>query len=95
MEKGEVYSWRLSRDTKVALEHAARRENGTVAQLLDRIVQQWLRARRRRVGDDDAEQIRLHAAVAKTVGVICGSNPRRAEQARTLVRDRLKKQRAR
>jgi hypothetical protein len=90
MPKTEVYSWRVSPETKTALEIEARREATTLAALLDRMTQEWLRTRRPSLGEDE-EQRRLHAAAARTFGSIAGGEPRRAERARTLVRQRLAK----
>jgi hypothetical protein len=95
MAKTEVYSWRLSPETKSALEDAARREQATVASLLERIVQEWLGNWRRDGGADDEAQARLHRAVARTVGTITGKDPRRAERTGELVRQRLRSHRAR
>ena len=94
MAKSEVYSWRLSPDTKSALEEAARRERRTIGGILHDVVHAWLRDQRRSRRGEDAEQARLHAAAAKTFGVIRGGNPRRAERVRELVRGRLKQSRA-
>lgn len=38
---------------------------------------------------DPAEQIGLHAAVRKTLGLISGNDPERAEQAKATIRKRL------
>lgn len=94
MAKSEVYSWRLSPDTKAALEEAARREHRTIGGVLHEVVDSWLRDQRRSRRGEDAEQARLHTAVAKTFGVIRGGDPRRAERVRELVRERLKQSRA-
>ena len=45
MTKTDVYSWRISRAHKVALEHIAREERVSLAQLLDRVTGQWITAR--------------------------------------------------
>jgi hypothetical protein len=90
-----VYSWRLSPDTKSALEHEARREGESLAALLDRIAAEWLAARRRRSGNDDAEQARLHAAAVRSIGAFGGGDPARAERARATLRQRLSGRRAR
>ena len=85
--KTDVYSWRLTSAKKIALENRARREGASLAQLLDRITQEWMEARN---GEDEPEeQIRLHEAVRKTLGVISGKNPERAEQAKATIRKRL------
>jgi hypothetical protein len=88
--KSEVYSWRLASDKKTVLEHAARREGTTVAALLDRITTDWIESRRDLAGDE-AEQARLRARVQKTLGAISGSDPKRAEHARGVIRKRLRR----
>jgi hypothetical protein len=89
MGKTEVYSWRISPETKTALELEARREGESVAGLLERIAHEWLEARRELSASQEAEQIRLHAAAARTFGTVAGRNPRRAERARLAVRERI------
>ena len=94
MARSEVYSWRLSPDTKAALEVAARRERTTIGRLLEKLVHAWLHGQRPGGRDDDVEQARLHAAAKRAIGTIHGGDPRRAEQARLLVRRRVKARRA-
>ena len=89
MAKSEVYSWRVAPETKAALELAARHERSSISRLLDRVVHDWLTKRRRGANGDEGEQGRLHAAAAESFGTIRGGNPRRAEQARALIRKRL------
>jgi len=89
MAKSEVYSWRVAPETKAALELAARRERSSIGRLLDRVVHDWLTTRGQGANGDEGEQARLHAAAAESFGTIRGGNPRRAEQARTLIRKRL------
>jgi hypothetical protein len=93
--KSEVYSWRLSPATKSSLEEAARREQATVAALLERIVTDWLSSHRLERSQEESEQRRLHAAAARTLGTIRGSNSSRSEQVRRTVRARLAKRHAR
>lgn len=93
--KSEVYSWRLSSATKSSLEEVARREQATVAALLERIVTGWLSSHRLERNQEESEQRRLHAAAARTFGTIRGSNPSRSEQVRRTVRARLAKRHAR
>ncbi len=90
MNKSDVYSWRISPATKGALEVEARRAGTTVAALLDRITAEWIQSSRRNVADRE-QQERLHAGVRKTLGSIAGRNPSRSEQAKALVRQRLKR----
>ena len=89
--KTEVYSWRVSAEKKMALEAEARRSGKTFAALLDQIAEDWLLARNSVESEAHAEQARLQAAVAKTFGSISGSDPLRAENARLIVREKLKK----
>jgi hypothetical protein len=85
--KTEIYTLRLSRDLKEALESEARRQKVSVAALLDRGARQLLQKDGAR--SDDAEQLRLHAQARKSIGAISGANPLRAESARLLIRERL------
>jgi hypothetical protein len=89
MSKTEVYSWRTAPEIKTALELEARREGASMAQLIDRITQEWLEMRRRAAISSDREQARLHAAAAAVFGAISGGEPQRSERARPLVRERL------
>ena len=94
MKKTEVYSWRITSATKTAIENQARRERTTVSALLERITTEWIESRRGQT-DDNAEQIRLHASVQKTIGTIASGNPKRAERARENVRKRLRRRHGR
>jgi hypothetical protein len=95
MAKSQVYSWRVAPETKAALELAARHERSSIGRLLDRVVHDWLTTRAQGTNGDEREQARLHAAAAESFGTIRGGNPRRAEQARALIRKRLREYRAR
>ena len=89
MNKTEVYTWRLSPVTKAALEEAARKQNRSIADLLEEIVSANLSQSGQ---ESDAERQRaLHAHAAEFAGSLAGANSRRAESARELVRSRLKK----
>ena len=94
MLKTEVYSWRLDPAIKMALESEARSEGTSLAEMLDRMARQWLERRKRQNGDDDAEQARLHAAAAKYMGAISGSDPFASEKVREVVRKRVKERNA-
>ncbi|MDA1316155.1 MAG: hypothetical protein O2968_22775 [Acidobacteria bacterium] len=91
MPKTEIYSWRLSLETKTALEREARRERVSFATLLERITQEWLTEQRAANGSDAPEQARLHRAAAAAFGTIRGGNPRRAETAKQTIREKLKR----
>jgi hypothetical protein len=88
--KTDVYSWRLERTTKEALEQEARREGISLARLLDRITREWIETRRAAGGDDKAQRL-LHLAVRQTIGSIDGGDPRRSRKAREAIRSRLRK----
>jgi hypothetical protein len=89
--KSEVYSWRLSEQLKSELEAEARREGKSMATMLCDVAVDWLRERRDGRGDEDAEQVRLQAALRACVGSIRGGNPQRSQQAREVLRARIKK----
>ena len=90
--KSEVYSWRVSPETKMALELEARQAGMTVAALLDRMAKEWLRARR---PPDNHEQEALHAAAAELIGSIPSGQSNRSQNARELVRNRLRRKHGR
>ncbi len=94
MAKTEVYSWRLDPKIKMALESEARSEGMTLAEVLDRLAKQWLEMQKQRNGDDDAEQVRLHAAAAKYIGAISGGDPFASEKVSEVVRKRIRERNA-
>lgn len=89
MAKTEVYCWRLTPERKRALERRARAEGKTVAQLLDRLTEDFLA--RHTAADDEAEQRRLHEAVARCLGTISGGDPHRSENVSALMRQSLRR----
>ena len=92
--KTEVYSWRVSADTKSVLEREARRRKTTLAGVLDQAVQEWLK--KSASPDEDAEQqARLQHAAAECFGALAGGNPLRSENTRQSIRERLKRRHAR
>jgi hypothetical protein len=92
--KTDVYSWRVSRARKAALEEAARAERTSVADVLDRATDEWMRSRQLRVGADEIEQARLRQAAMRFVGALDGSDPDRSRLARVRVRARLARRHA-
>ncbi len=90
MAKNEVYSWRLTRDLKVALEEAARRDGVSLSALLERIASAWLAGNGTAI-EDAVEQERLHQQAAKWIGTVSGADPERSTRARSQVRKRLRK----
>jgi hypothetical protein len=85
----EVYSWRLSRDLKDDLEHAARNEGVSLSRLLERVARDWLKARGSAEEDDEAEQEGLRAIAMQFAGTIQGGDPDRAAEAGKRVRELL------
>ncbi len=92
----EVYSWRLSGELKSDLEREARLRKVPVSAVLETAVRDWLELKK---GDADASeedtQRRLHTAAANCFGVVASGNPRHAETARALLRERLKRRHVR
>jgi hypothetical protein len=95
MAKSEVYSWRVSPETKRALEIEARREGESLGNLLERITREWVETRRESRMGDAQEQTRLHAAASKCFGAIAGSDPARSRKVRSEVRRRLRERHGR
>jgi hypothetical protein len=95
MAKTDVYSWRISRAHKTALEHIAREERVSLAQLLDRVTGQWITARTGAAEGADDEQTRLRATAGRFVGAIAGRDPERAARARERLQKVLKARRGR
>lgn len=95
MAKTEVYSWRLSPRLKAELEEAARTEQRSLAELLDRIARAWLEGLEVHGEDDDERQRRVRRAASRAVGAIEGGNPDRAARASAEIRSRLARRHAR
>jgi hypothetical protein len=92
--KTEVYSWRLPNELKAELERKARSRKVPVSSILVMAVRDWLKQ-----NDNDAEgdeaQRQLHNSATSHFGVLSGRNPRRAENVRATLRERLRESRAR
>jgi len=90
--KAEVYSWRVSTDLKTSLECEARRRKLSVSAVLDLAAREWLKNTNTGNGgdEDEAEQRRLHQAASKFLGAFAGGDPRRSENVRRTVRQRLR-----
>ena len=95
MIKSEVYSWRMSPELKTAIEDEARREGESLADLLERVVREWLNQRRQSSLADEREQERIRAAAMKAIGSIAGTDTTRSRRVRELVRARLEKKHGR
>jgi hypothetical protein len=92
--KTEVYSWRLSGELKSDLEREARLRKVPVSSVLDLAVRDWLKKSNADVAGDEAQR-ELHSSVERCLGVLASGNPRRAEDARKAVRDRIQRRRER
>ncbi len=90
--KTEVYSWRVSAQRKADLESEARREGTSLAGLLERITDNWLRQRR---NGDEAEQAAIRRRAAAAIGSIVGGDPTRSSRASQLVEEILRERYAR
>jgi predicted transcriptional regulator len=92
--KDEVYSWRLSGELKSDLEREARLRKMAVSSVLETAVRDWLKKSERNLPEDEAQR-RLHTAAEGCFGVLDGGNPYRAETARDVLRERLRRRHAR
>jgi hypothetical protein len=92
--KTEVYSWRVSTDLKSGLEREARRRKTSIGAVLDLAARDWLSRSGAEAGSE-AEQLRLHKAAARCIGIIATGNPVRSENAREVVRQRLRRRHGR
>jgi hypothetical protein len=88
--KTEVYSWRVSTDTKTGLEQEARRRGIPLAAVLDLAAEEWLK-KSAAGNDDEEEQRRLRQAALKCVGSLASGDPLRSENAGKTVRQRLRR----
>ncbi|MGB3296041.1 MAG: hypothetical protein WBB01_23910 [Phormidesmis sp.] len=97
MKETEVYSWRLAFELKQALEEAAKAEKISLAQLLERIVLEWLALNSEPDTQEEDIQRMLHQSAARAFGTIQGGDPSRSPQAsqqmKFKLRDRLAAQR--
>jgi hypothetical protein len=91
--KTSVYSWRVTSERKALLEELARRQNRSVAEVLDEAVSAWI-AQRAANDDEEEGQSALRRAAQRAIGRIKGGNPDRAGNARALIRERLQRKRA-
>jgi hypothetical protein len=90
----EVYSWRVSTELKSDLEREAALRKTSVSAVLTLAVREWLKKSAMSV-EEDAQQQALHEAASKCLGAIAGRDPQRAENASRIVRERLRRRRAR
>jgi hypothetical protein len=93
--KNEVYSWRLSSARKDALEQEARRSGKSVAELLEAITEEWLRARRESAASEAKIQERLKRAARGAIGALSSGDPDRSRDVKRRIRERLRRRRGR
>ncbi len=93
MRKTEVYRWRVAFELKRSLEEAAKAENVSLAQLLERIVLDWLDRRPELDVKGKEIQQALHQSASQAFGTIHGGEPNRAQEVsqrmKSKLRDRL------
>jgi len=88
--KSEVYSWRISAHLKTELESEARREDTSLAVLLERIASNWLQVRRKRRPDED-EQAAIRRRAASAIGSLSVADPMLSSQVSQRMKESLKK----
>ena len=88
--KTEVYSWRVSTETKTALEREARRRKMSLAGVLDLAAREWLNKSCPQEGDEE-EQQRLHKAASQFFGCIEGTDPHRSANVSKEMRRHMQK----
>ncbi|MEL7354556.1 MAG: hypothetical protein AAFN38_24315 [Cyanobacteria bacterium J06560_5] len=90
MKETQIYRWQIAFDLKRALEEAAKAEQISLAQLLERIVLDWL-DRRSTPDKKEAEiQQALHQSAAQSFGTIHGGEPTRAQEASQRIKSKLR-----
>lgn len=94
MRKTEVYSWRIAFDLKQTLEETAKAENVSLAQLLERIVLDWLAHRPQPNAEEEKIQKRLHQSASQAFGAIRGGDPNRSQEVSQQVKSTLRTHRA-
>ncbi|MEL6552803.1 MAG: hypothetical protein AAFQ63_04980 [Cyanobacteria bacterium J06621_11] len=90
MKKTEVYSWRVAFELKRSLEEAAKAEKISLAQLLERIVLDWLAKRSKSDSDEEEIQRQLHQAAAQSFGVIKGGDPNLSQEVSQRMKAKLR-----
>lgn len=93
MAKTEIYSWRLSLETKAALEESERHQRASISELLDQIVGEWL-AQQDHSSIDEDEQQRLQVAALQTFGTLHGDDPDRSSNVKARLRAKFAQRRA-
>jgi hypothetical protein len=87
--KTEVYSWRLSADLKSELEQVARMRKVPVSSILESAVRDLLRQNPGCQSEEET-QFRLQQSASACLGVLASGKRRRAETARSTLRQKLR-----
>lgn len=90
--KTAVYSWRLSEELKSNIEHQARLRQVSVSTVLETAVREWLVKVESETAHDDRQR-QLRESADKCIGVLAGGDPNRSENARALIRQKLRSRR--
>lgn len=88
--KDEVYSWRVANELKTDLEREARRRKLSLSAVLEAAAREWLKKSRADIEGDEAQR-ELQKAAGKCFGTLAGGDAHRAENARKVLRQRLKR----
>ncbi len=89
MTKSAVFSWRVAPERREALTSAARRNDVTTSELLDRITDAWLADDAGRACETTAEEERVRQRALRAVGAFGGGDPDRTAKARSELRARI------
>jgi hypothetical protein len=89
--KSEVYSWRVAAIKKARLEHVARREGKSLAEVLEEVTDRLLAEHAETTPEYAAEQARIRQRAALAIGSISGGDPTRSSQTSQLVKEILRK----
>ncbi|PYT75082.1 MAG: hypothetical protein DMG39_00820 [Acidobacteria bacterium] len=79
----------MSSELKSELERAARLRRRPLAAVLEQAARDWLAQNSSALADDQETQRKLHAAAEPYIGCLAGTNPRRSEMVREVVREKL------
>lgn len=90
MENQEIYNWQIALHLKQSLEDAARNEEISLAQLLERIVLEWLTQRSQSEDADEDTQQRLQQSAARAFGTIHSGDPDRSQEINQRIKDKLR-----
>ena len=88
MQKTALFNWQIAIELKQALETIAKEEQLSLAQLLERIVRDWLK--RYKEAESDAAQQKMRDAAAQAFGTFNSHQPDLSTTASQRIRQSLK-----